>query len=294
MKILLIGGMGYIGSRVYDHLIKRYHEVTSVDLGLFGGPDHPNNLIHFRDLSPSFVRQFDTVIHLAGHSSVQSCEINPPQAMKNNCVDFFHLVNKITPNQQFIYASSASVYGSVGEHLAVETDLLPEPVKDYDRQKQLIDLYMEQAPVNYFGLRFGTVCGYSPNPRNELLINAMTRDAKVKNLITATSAKSFRAVLGLNDLCRAISAIVDRRGLRGVYNLASLNMSIGDIGREIYRIFPSNLHSRIDGNSSYSFCLDTTKFQKSFDFEFIETVEDIAREASRNDFTVERTWTLNL
>ena len=35
-KILIIGGNGYIGSKLYEHLLNLNYDVTNIDLGWFG------------------------------------------------------------------------------------------------------------------------------------------------------------------------------------------------------------------------------------------------------------------
>lgn len=232
----------------------------------------------------------EVVIHLAGHSSVPSCDLDPLGSLQNNCNDFIQLVKTLYPYTRFIYASSGSVYGSTGNTPAKETDKLKTPIKLYDSEKQLIDHFMGTYKGEFYGLRFGTVCGYSPNPRNELMINSMVRDACLKKEVTISSAKNYRAILSLRDLCKAITLLVEKDAAPGFYNLASVNSMIGDIGEEVASLLDVPLKVNEIDSSSYSFCLDTSKFCDNLDFEFKDTVEYMVAEALNNDFLVERQW----
>ena len=146
---------------------------------------------------------------------------------------------------------------------------------------------MEKSGKRFYGLRFGTVCGYSSNPRNELMINSMTQSALLDKKVVVSNPDYFRAVLGMQDVCRAITYLLTGEIPPGHYNLASFNMTIGDIGQEIARQFKVKLEIS-SGDSNYSFCLDVTKFERCAGMEFLETPETIAKQAARNDFRVIR------
>lgn len=278
-EILITGGQGYIGSALASYLDKcGPNDIRIADIKGDG---------YFHDYSnieTGELKEFDTIIHLAGHSSVSSCESDPIGSLLNNVIDFFHFVNRIPDSTKIIYASSASVYGNIGkDKLWKEGETLPSPLKEYDRQKQLIDYYMLQSRKRFYGLRFGTVCGVSPSLRNELLINSMTRDAINKKLVMSENSQNSRAVLGLKDLCRAIERIIDSNPAPGVYNLASFNDKIGNIGTDIAKQFDAGFSGAwATEPKGYSFALDTSKFCKAADFTFEETTLTIAKDIAEN------------
>lgn len=279
MNILLLGGQGYIGSEVSKALKSKYN-VTSVDI---------TTDYDYDDFKESYFDVFNTVICLAGIPAVADCDARPAESFEENCIKFFRLVHKLDPQVKLIYASSASVYGNTGGQEVNETYQLPKPTSEYDKQKQMIDFYMENSKHrNWFGLRFATVNGYSQNPRNRLLINSMVRDAITKKEVTISNHTSFRGVLGMRDLCRAIYAIIDQEQESGFYNLASFNGSIEEIGTKIAKLYDVSLYYKIGNTTSYSFCLDTTKFSTTFGYRLREKIEDIAKEAEKNDFTKDR------
>ena len=137
-KVLIIGSEGYIGSRLYQYLEPRY-SVKKVDICWF------NNITGFsRDyssVSKEELAEFNVVILLAGHPSVQSCEGPLKGPWKNNVTNFIDLLSKIN-NQLLIYASSASVYGNQDSSCYYdETNTKFTPINNYDITKYVLDLH---------------------------------------------------------------------------------------------------------------------------------------------------------
>jgi len=297
-KILLIGGCGYIGSQLFNFLNKKYN-IESVDLELFGNPGIKNYKINYKDLTEDYLLQFSDIILLAGHSSVKMCEDNLIGCFKNNVEYFVNLLTKIQNHQKFIYASSSSVYGNVNRNIVNENCEEYVAGSFYDLSKAEIDYYAKIFDkVNYYGLRFGTVNGYSPNLRTDIMINAMSNSALKNNCIKVFNPMVRRPILWLNDLCRAIETIIlqGEYSKRGVYNLASFNSTVDIIGRKTAEIFnnvelqitdtePSKeeielnkkLHSKV-----YDFAISSDKFITNFDFQFNGTINIIAEELKNN------------
>lgn len=297
-KILITGGLGYIGIPLVCFLsMNTDYDIDVVCSNWYKGPlsilDKQRYYnVNYNTLDHADLYSYDAIVHLAAHSSVQAVESDITGALKNNCIDFINFINKTNyPKTKVIYASSGSVYGQSGEIPCKETNELKPPIENYDYQKQFNDRWVETQldKRKIYGLRFGTVNGYSLNPRNELMVNSMVKAAKTDGIVKVTNSDSFRAILGLNDLCRAVYAIIEQEGPSGFYNLSSFNMSIGDIGKEVSNVFKCNLVSK-KGHDRYSFSLDTTKFQETFNFNFEDTIESIALAAAYNDFTKVRTW----
>lgn len=125
----------------------------------------------YQDLTDSFYREFEAVILLAGQGSVSNSK-NMKSVLENNINNFAHLLSLLSSDQKFIYASSSSVYGKT-DTFADEGSRFGDPYNFYDLSKQMIDKLAFLSGKCYFGLRFGTVNGYSPNFRNDLMINSL-------------------------------------------------------------------------------------------------------------------------
>ena len=89
-KILIIGGNGYIGSYLKYNLP---YLVSTIDIGWFN--NETNVKIDYNSLDVSYLSDFDSIILLAGHSSVKMCEGDISSAFNNNVVNFIRLLEKI-------------------------------------------------------------------------------------------------------------------------------------------------------------------------------------------------------
>ena len=272
MKVLLIGGNGYIGSSFYH---KSTHEIHSVDLCLFKqnlGYSTGSNYNSF-DISES-----DVIICLAGHSSVPMCEHSPSRSWTNNVEYFRNLCERLKPNQKLIYASSASVYGKTTGISYETSDINFNVLNHYDLQKITVDLiankYISEGK-NIIGLRFGTVNGASPNTRNDLMINSMIKSALDTGIVNAKNMQIRRAILGINDVSNILNMLVDIDITPGQYNLASFNSTVGKIATTVAEMTNTKVIEHPNDKLAYDFELSTEKFYSATGFEFTDTVESL-------------------
>lgn len=72
--------------------------------------------------------------------------------------------------------------------------------------------------------RKGTVCGYSPRMRLDLLVNTMLKSALRDNIITINNPSIWRPILSIQDVASAyIRAIESSKEISGIFNIASGN-----------------------------------------------------------------------
>jgi nucleoside-diphosphate-sugar epimerase len=280
-KILIIGGSGYIGSKLFDFLKIKY-SVDTIDLEWFGKSLNPKNIKKdYKNLSKDFLKKYNVIILLAGHSTVKMCSNKMLESFENNVGNFISLLNKIK-NQKLIYTSSYRVYGS-GLHMFSEDSSLPVQTTYYDLTKSIIDSYATQSNINYFGLRMATVNGFSPKLRinqviNKLFIQAL-RDRKIE--IINPSLKF--SVLGIDDLCRAIDTIISTKANKGIYNLASFSCSIEMIGKEIKKTFSDiKVTTKKNNKKPLGTRVSTKKFEKEFGFKFKDNLPGLINSLSDN------------
>jgi nucleoside-diphosphate-sugar epimerase len=272
-NVLIIGGNGYVGSRLRQVLAQIY-TVESVDCCWYNY-DETSKRTDYHKLTADYLAKFDAVVLLAGHSSVASC-VGPIQdPWLNNVTNFTDLVAKLSwKDIPLIYASSASVYGnSLPGQLFTETNRRFIPVNNYDITKYTLDLEARVAISNgqpVMGLRFGTVNGWAPNLRADVMINAMYDSASTQGKITVFNKHINRALLGIEDLCRGIARCIEQP-VSGIYNMASFNSSVGDIAGAVAEQLNVPVVDKGVTANAYDFGLDTTLFQQTFGFTFTET-----------------------
>jgi nucleoside-diphosphate-sugar epimerase len=255
MKNLIIGGKGYIGSALQEHIEA---DVIDIETPLVWD-----------------IEDYDTIILLAGHSSMPMGRDDPDGAWQNNVVNFKKLLDNLRDDQRLIYASSASVYNGIKSHPDENCSEF-HPMNMYDLSKYTIDQLAILANKHTYGLRFCTVNGFSPVLRVDLMLNKMAEDAKSKGVVTIKNKDLTRPLLGMQDLCRGIKAIVDStEDKRGIYNFCSLNgNTVGDYAKAIVREFGGKIEDLGD-EPHYVYGADTTKFEKAYNFKFEETLESI-------------------
>lgn len=304
-KILVVGGSGYIGSFIVDNLIKEYPEyrITIVDPCYYGNIKFDktvhilNNKI--QDLPKEFLSEFNVIILLGGQGSVSNNK-NLLNVIDNNIRNFSYIVSNINKTQKFIYASSSSVYGRTDNKDVDEDYNTFTPYNYYDWSKESIDQLTKieldkNKDLQIYGLRFGTVNGFSRNFRNDVMINSMVFNAINNGKIFVTNNSINRPILGINDLYNAISVIIEVGTSKnaGIYNLNSFNSTVGEIGEMVSEIVcvpveePLPQDNIVGGrnppvnfkmsSTAYDFRINSDKFIKAFDFKFYDTLSSITQ-----------------
>lgn len=274
-KVLIIGGCGYIGSRLFLFLKTKGYKVDTVDLEWYGNKVNPQNIKkNFNDLSKFFLNRYKTIILLAGYSSVNLSVKKKKNAFINDVVYFIELLEKLT-HQRLIYASSSSIYGNTKKMKVTEDFAEYSPLNYYDLNKKVIDYYAQLSKIDYYGLRFGTVCGYSPHLRIDLMINKMFHSAYTSQKIVIHNPNMKRPILGMEDLCNCIEAIINGKSKPGIYNLASFNGTIGHVSKQVQKYVKKTQIVTKHSKSLYNFSVSTKKFKKNYNFTFKDNTKSI-------------------
>ena len=281
-KVLILGGAGYIGTRLRE-VLRQHHFVKTNDLCWFNHDDTSDRR-DYHKLTRQELAEFEVIIVLAGHSSVPSCNGALPGPWLNNVTNFTDLLDKLD-DQLVIYASSASVYGnSAPGERHKETNTHFTPVNNYDVTKYALD---QQAIIanlrgkRVIGLRFGTVNGYSPNLRVDVMINSMYHSVQLGTGVQVMNRHISRAMLGIEDLCRAVGRCIERP-VPGIYNLSSFNSTVGEIAEAVSNKLGAKIVDRGNTANAYDFALDTSLFAQTYDFTFQETPSTIVDSLIQN------------
>lgn len=263
-KVLLIGGCGYIGSYIYLNLLKCSYDVTVCDYVSRGNPLNIDiKCVDYSELESDFIMDFDYVIWFGGHSSVSQSTEDPNGALVNNCLNLFKLAKIIPKDTKFIYASSASLYSSktIPTPISYENSIAAIPSNNpYDISKFAFDYLAENFMSNFYGLRMGTLCGYSPNLRQELVFNSMNLSAVQNGFLNLMNSNSSRTILFLEDLWIFIKKLLATNQQPGFFNVGSYSMSMGELATEIANAHKAQVIYKGDTNT-YSFLMDTTKMK---------------------------------
>jgi nucleoside-diphosphate-sugar epimerase len=280
-KILIIGGCGYIGSRLISFFDKKNFVIKVLDYEMYGDPIKINDYkTDFKNLTTNHLKKYDYIILLAAHSSVKSCNEDINGAINNNIINTIKLVDKIKKIKKisFIFASSAAIYNGSSKPAKEEIKINFVPNQLYDISKFYLENYIIKYLKKYYILRFSTVSGYSPNQNSDLIVNKMHFDSIRNKKITVVNPDTKKSLLFIDDLCKAIIKIVKtkRQDKFGVYNLSSLNAKIGLIAKKIANFHNSKIIKK-KGRTHYSFYTSNKKFSNNFKFKFTKNIKSIIK-----------------
>jgi nucleoside-diphosphate-sugar epimerase len=287
-KILLAGGAGYIGTELCKRLLKLDYKVTVIDDLWFGNHLDPKIELIKKDLfqvSHTELKGYDTVIFLAGVSNDPMAEFSPSENFIQNaaCPAYLAYESKRAGVKRFIYASSCSVYGYTVDELydesAPTTCGYPYGISKLQGENGVMQL----VDKNFSGisLRQGTVCGYSDRMRFDLVVNTMFKNAITLGEITVNNPSIWRPIYHIQDACSAfIRAIQAPENISGIFNVASDNYTLGQIGDIVSAEMSKNLKKEIkmhinDMQDFRNYKVSTTHAKNTLGFTPIYGIKDI-------------------
>lgn len=237
MKIMVAGGAGFIGSVLVPILKEHGYEVDVTDLLWFGNHLPDGTRIIERDLftlTEDDLKGYDQLIFLAGLSNDPMAEFSPAKNFVGNGAlpSYLAFVAKKAGVKRYVYASSCSVYGYTVNELYDETSPVtcgyPYGISKLQGERGVLQLADESFST--IALRQGTVCGYSPRTRFDLIVNTMFRAAIVDGSITVNNPSIWRPLLDVRDTSAAfLRAVQADMSISGVFNVAYDNFTVGAV-----------------------------------------------------------------
>ena len=254
MKLLIAGGAGYVGSALIPKLLDRGYKVDVVDLFWFGNRLPRQVGIINKDifqLSVEDLASYEQVIFLAGLSNDPMAEFSPSKNFIFNAAAPAYLAYtaKNAKVRRYIYASSCSVYGYSENELFDETrpvaSTYPYGISKLQGEQAAMQLCDHEFSV--ISLRKGTVSGYSPRMRLDLIVNTMFKTALKERTITVNNPSIWRPILSIEDATTAyIRAIEANYKISGIFNVASGNYTVGEVGDLVRGAIETQLGGRLN------------------------------------------------
>src|SRR5579884_1599667 len=237
MRILVAGGAGYLGCVLIPKLLQRGHDVEVVDLFWFGNSLPRHIRVINKDIFDITVRDlavYDQVVFLAGLSNDPMADFSPSKNFIFNAAAPAYLayISKRAGVRRYVYASSCSIYGFTENKLYDETcpTLAQYPYGISKLQGEQAVMQLADREFSTIALRKGTISGYSPRMRFDLIINTMFMNAMKNGIITVNNPAIWRPILGIADAANAyVCALEAERNISGVFNIASVNHTVGEV-----------------------------------------------------------------
>ena len=184
-KILVTGGLGYIGSHTVVELINRNYDVTIIDdlsnseeTVLDGIESICGQRPEWIDLDISNIsrchdylknQKFDGIIHFAAFKAVGESVKNPLKYYMNNIFSLVNVLSYIKKNVNcsFIFSSSCSVYGEAEKLPITENAKIKTAESPYGNTKQICEKILKESSVAYnlkcIALRYFNPIGAHPS-----------------------------------------------------------------------------------------------------------------------------------
>ena len=316
MRVLVTGGLGFIGSNFCRYMLKRHPDCDLINVDKIGIGANPANL---RDMendkrytfikgdicNPQFlskiVRDVDIVVNIAAETHVDRSIVDPYMFLQNNTVGTFTILEALRKHNKtarLVHVSTDEVYGQalVGSF----TENTPaNPSNPYSASKAAADMFVLAYHKTYDLNASITRCtnNFGPYQLPEKLI-PKTIIRVLKNLPVPIygSGTNIRDWIYVQDHCEAIDAVL-REGEAGeVYNVSAGNEIPNiDIAKRILALLdkPETLITFVEDRPGHDvrYSLDSTKTRSKLrwqpKFSFTQSLESTVRWYVEN----ERWWT---
>ena len=234
-RIIIIGGLGYIGSNLYTYLTKQKYKVQIFDNHLYREIHslHPYIDIDIRNKEEldKLIKPEDIIVNLAAVVGDPACLVDTQLAISINCVGMRNITEICKKNLNFlIHISTCSIYGSEPNRTLKEENE-GFPIDFYGQTKYTQErMAREICITNSCILRLGTVYGISPRMRYDLVINSFIASAVTDKAIQVFGGEQMRPFVHVQDVARAIEHVIEKN-LKGVFNVSGENINLSNIGR---------------------------------------------------------------
>lgn len=251
--ILFTGAGGYIGSVAVSILLEKGYKVKALDVFYWGletlpKKSHAIEIIKadIRDINPKVLKGVKTVIHAAGLSNDPMADFNPKANFQINTTATINFAKLCKKNgvKKFIFASSASIYDRPdADKVLQDENSTVSPIAAYSLSKHKAEIGIRKLMDKNFSpiiFRQGTVYGYSPRLRYDLVVNTMVKDAMQNKIINVyCRGMQWRPLIDVKDVARAYIAAIEADSVKlngQILNLLYKNYTIIELSRHIKKI----------------------------------------------------------
>ncbi len=231
MKVLVVGGAGYIGSHMVKLLGMRGCQITVFDDLSFGHAD----AVLFGDLIVGDLgdtealeklfstHSFDVVMHFASSILVGESVVDPAKYYRNNFTNTQNLLDTMVKYavKQFVFSSTAAIFGEP-EYTPIDEKHSKLPINPYGRSKWMVEQMLEDYDRAYgmksTCLRYFNACGADPegelgerhDPETHLIPLILQAASGERKNITVfgrdydtPDGTCIRDYIHISDLCQA-------------------------------------------------------------------------------------------
>ena len=240
MKLLVTGGLGFIGSNFILYVLKNTNfEILNVDAEFYGSNHY--NLIEIENsekysfvkgditdkkLMKNLILECDCVVNFAAESHVDRSIIDPSPFLNSNILGTFTILDIIkNQKKRLVHVSTDEVYGTILQGSATEKTRF-NPSSPYSATKASAELLINSYVKTYGVDVVITRCtnNYGPRQFNEKLIpKAIGLCTENKKIPVYGTGASIRDWIHVEDHCKAIMLVLEKGKSGESYNISSSN-----------------------------------------------------------------------
>jgi len=313
-KILLVGGAGYIGSVLAYELLERGYAVKILDRLYFGDEglrdirDRVDLIVgDMRTVDAAVFADVSCVINVGGLSNDPTAEYNPRANYEMNTIATKQLAEQCVASgiRRYIFASSCSIYdrgvGTESADVLLDETSEAHPRAAYSSSKrEAEELLLAMASDSFCPvvLRKGTVYGFSPRMRYDLVVNTFVKSALMMGkMILHYGGEMWRPLVDVRDAARAYIACIEapEEKVRGeIFNVSFHNVRISELALRVRAALREvGYDTEIVPDYSYhgvrSYRVSAAKIQRVLDFRskvsIEESVKDMVKQIQKYGYT---------
>ena len=241
VRLLVCGGLGFIGSNFVRFILSRDPEINLINLDKMGLGANPENLKDKEELGryqfikgdiskphliDGIVKEVDAVINFAAETHVDRSIADPEPFLRSNILGTFTLLEAIRRSNEdidYVQISTDEIYGDILEGSFDEFDRL-NPSNPYSATKASADMLCLAYNRTYgLGVKV-TRCTNNFGPcqfPEKLIPKTIIRAAKNLQIPVYGSGANVRDWIYVKDHCEAVSAVLDKGKPGEIYNVSS-------------------------------------------------------------------------
>ena len=302
MKIVITGGLGYIGSelcKLYSGEA-RFKNIVVVDKRFAAervkqlrdwGIDYINASIMDADRMKEILSDADVVFHLAGITDVayvktQSNPEHDKEIRETGIIGTQNIINAVSDTCKIIFPSTHVVYeGFTETRTGITEDVPPCPVLTYATGKAQSEADLAASNKNYVVLRLASVYGYSTDTmRIGIMPNLFSKIAAENGTIKLFSAGvQLKSLVPIFDVVRCMKFMAEQNHInREIFHLSLEQKSVREVAELCKKINPKvNLVSTNDEIPNLGYTISNQKLLNT-GFKFLYNLETCLREMITN------------
>jgi nucleoside-diphosphate-sugar epimerase len=285
MKVLVVGGAGYVGGAVTDLLAETGHDVLVYDALLYEEayrkdvPFVRGDVLDEDALAPHLAWA-DSVIWLAALVGDGACALNPHISEAINHEAVRSMARRF--DGRIVFTSTCSVYGAHTVRLTEDSPTRPLSVYASTKLSAERELMDKNAVMFRLGTLFGVGDHFS-RIRLDLVVNTLTVKAATTGRVVIFGGDQYRPLLHVRDAAAAIVHAASSDCPRGLYNLHSVNIRISELAASLQRHFPALevQHTGLPAEDARDYRVSSAKAEAELGFVPQRTVDDGIDEVRR-------------